>query len=287
MYFFDSQHVYIGIITFILGTIGYAGSIVFYNAYLPEIATEDRYDQLSAKGFAMGYIGGVLLLLINLIMVLKPSLIFNVQPYIDELMAADPTLAAADAMVKANKHFAGNASRIAFVAVGIWWLGFSLIPFYYLPKNSGGGNKLSLSGGSDQQAEGLVTSLSANQPRKVDKKDLKFWKAKRALKRTLANNSTSQTLGKGKPNGLQRKTSKRNKKANAILRKERKLKHQGIKKLLKSEKYKRYPTESIPKESLDKVNLIVQTVTKYRNHPALVNPEQTVEGDQHADSMNT
>ena len=77
MYFFDSQHVYIGIITFILGTIGYAGSIVFYNAYLPEIATEDRYDQLSAKGFSMGYIGGVLLLIINLVMVLKPSLIFG------------------------------------------------------------------------------------------------------------------------------------------------------------------------------------------------------------------
>ena len=147
MYFFDSQHVYIGIITFILGTIGYAGSIVFYNAYLPEIATEDRYDQLSAKGFSMGYIGGVLLLIINLVMVLKPSLIFNTQPYIDGLMAADPSLASADAMTLANKHFAGNASRIAFVAVGVWWLGFSLIPFYYLPKNSAAGNKISFSKG--------------------------------------------------------------------------------------------------------------------------------------------
>src|SRR5574343_95666 len=73
MYFFDKSHVEIGIITFILGTIGYAGSIVFYNAYLPEIATEDHYDRLSAKGFAMGYIGGVLLLVINLLIVLNPE----------------------------------------------------------------------------------------------------------------------------------------------------------------------------------------------------------------------
>src|SRR5690606_29906898 len=73
MYFFDSKHVPIGIITFILGTVGYAGSIVFYNAYLPEIATEDRYDRLSAKGFSLGYVGGVILLVLNLLLIMFPE----------------------------------------------------------------------------------------------------------------------------------------------------------------------------------------------------------------------
>lgn len=66
LYYFDGMvHLQVGIFAFILAMIGYIGSNVFYNAFLPEITTEDKFDSLSAKGFSMGYIGSVILLLVN------------------------------------------------------------------------------------------------------------------------------------------------------------------------------------------------------------------------------
>ncbi|MGB1205764.1 MAG: MFS transporter [Chitinophagales bacterium] len=110
MYFFDSSAtVEVGIIALILASVGYSGSIVFYNAYLPIVATKDRHDQISAKGFSLGYVGSVLLLLLCLAMVLKPSL-FGI----------------------AN---GGMAARFSFVIVGLWWFFFSHISFYFLPRN--------------------------------------------------------------------------------------------------------------------------------------------------------
>ena len=93
-----------------LGTIGWAGSLVFYNSYLPEIATEEEQDKVSAKGFALGYVGSSLLLILNLIVILFPES-FGI-PKESSLPA-----------------------RIAFLAVGIWWFGFAQYTFYYLPKN--------------------------------------------------------------------------------------------------------------------------------------------------------
>jgi MFS transporter, UMF1 family len=110
LYFFrDLDTLPIGVLAFWLSLIGWSGSIVFYNSYLPDIATEDRFDQLSAKGFSMGYLGSVLLLIFNLLLLLKPEWFGHIQP--------------------------GVASRWAFVSVGLWWFLFSLIPLYYLPKN--------------------------------------------------------------------------------------------------------------------------------------------------------
>lgn len=110
MWFFsDESHLWLGTSAFILATIGFAGGIVFYNSYLPLIVTEDRYDKVSAKGFAAGYVGSVILLLFILSMVLKPDF-YNI---VDERMPA----------------------RIGFVLVGAWWLGFALITFKYLPKD--------------------------------------------------------------------------------------------------------------------------------------------------------
>ncbi len=110
LFFFKGMNeLYIGAGAFILATIGFAGGLVFYNSYLPEIATEDQYDKVSAKGFAYGYIGSVLLLLINLSIILKPAL-FGI---------SDKSLPA----------------RIAFVMVGMWWIGFAQITFRYLPKD--------------------------------------------------------------------------------------------------------------------------------------------------------
>lgn len=110
LYFFDRHHLLLGVSAFTVSLIGWCGSIVFYNAYLPEIATEDRFDKLSARGFTMGYIGSVLLLIFNLSMLLKPAWYGGIE--------------------------AGVASRISFVLVGIWWVGFAQIPFYYLPNTA-------------------------------------------------------------------------------------------------------------------------------------------------------
>lgn len=110
LFFFKGmQELYLGSSMFILATIGFSGGLVFYNSYLPEIATEDQYDKVSAKGFAYGYIGSVLLLLINLTVILKPDL-FGI---------SDKSL----------------PPRIAFVMVGMWWIGFSQITFKYLPRD--------------------------------------------------------------------------------------------------------------------------------------------------------
>ena len=66
LFFFDGPGTWqIGTGSFIIATIGFAGGLVFYNSYLPEIATEDQYDRVSAKGFAYGYVGSVLLLITN------------------------------------------------------------------------------------------------------------------------------------------------------------------------------------------------------------------------------
>jgi UMF1 family MFS transporter len=112
-YFFTKDNVNLVVIAFGLSIMGWGGSIVFYNSFLPEIATEDRFDKLSAKGFTMGYIGSVILLIINLLMIMKPTLFGLTQADSDS----------------------GFTARISFLTVGIWWALFAQIPFYYLPKD--------------------------------------------------------------------------------------------------------------------------------------------------------
>lgn len=109
LFFFDKNHIELGIIAFALGTVGYGGSIVFYNSFLPVIANPGDQDRISARGYSMGYLGGVVLLLFNLLMIMKPGL-FGI--------ASDSSLPA----------------RISFLSVFIWWLGFSQITFHRLPK---------------------------------------------------------------------------------------------------------------------------------------------------------
>ena len=109
LYFFDRNHIELGVIAFTLGTIGYGGSIVFYNSFLPVIAEPEDQDRISARGYSMGYLGGVVLLLFNLLMIMKPGL-FGIE--------ADSSLPA----------------RISFLSVCVWWIGFSQITFSRLPK---------------------------------------------------------------------------------------------------------------------------------------------------------
>ena len=71
--FFDSEHYWIGVVGIILGMIGYNGSVIYYNSFLPLITTEENYDKVSARGYAYGYLGSVILLIVNLLMISKPE----------------------------------------------------------------------------------------------------------------------------------------------------------------------------------------------------------------------
>src|ERR1700744_6799487 len=70
LYFFDGSNIGLGILCFILASMGFVGSVVFYNAYLPEIAAPEDQDRVSAKGYAYGYIGSVILQIIGFVLVL-------------------------------------------------------------------------------------------------------------------------------------------------------------------------------------------------------------------------
>ncbi len=110
LYFFTGEeNLWIGIVFTILASIGFWGSLVFYNAYLPEVAFPEQQDRVSAKGFMLGYFGSVFLLLFNLTMVMNPHWYG-----IKELTLP---------------------SRISFLMVGVWWLGFAQYTFYVLPNN--------------------------------------------------------------------------------------------------------------------------------------------------------
>ena len=108
LFWFDKTTLYLGIIGCILAAIGYCGSLVFYNSYLPEIADEADQDKVSAKGFAYGYVGSVLLQIICFLFVLKPEW-FGIS----------------------DDSF---APRLSFLLVGLWWMGFAQITFTHLPK---------------------------------------------------------------------------------------------------------------------------------------------------------
>ncbi len=112
-FFFTKDNVSWVVVAFGLSIMGWGGSIVFYNSFLPEIATEDRFDNLSARGFMMGYVGSVILLVFNLIMIMKPEFVGLTQADSDS----------------------GFTARVSFLTVGLWWALFAQIPFYYLPKD--------------------------------------------------------------------------------------------------------------------------------------------------------
>ncbi len=107
-YFVDESQLWLGTSAFILATIGFSGSIVFYDSYLPLIVSQDNYNRVSAKGYTYGYIGSVILLIFILFMVLYPG-----------------WFGLADGQM---------GSRIGFILVGIWWVVFSQYTFKHLPK---------------------------------------------------------------------------------------------------------------------------------------------------------
>jgi UMF1 family MFS transporter len=107
LYFFDGSNLSWGIFFFILASLGYTGSLVFYNSYLPEIAAPADQDRVSAKGYAYGYIGSVLLQIIGFVLVLV-------------LDKVDPFL----------------GPKLTFLLVGLWWAGFAQLTFRVLPRSN-------------------------------------------------------------------------------------------------------------------------------------------------------
>jgi MFS transporter, UMF1 family len=99
LYFFNPDYLELSMLSLFLASIGFWNSLVFYNAYLPEIAEPKDHDKLSAKGFSMGYIGSVILLVCSLVMIM----VFEVP------------------------------ATIIFVITGIWWIGFAQITYRRLP----------------------------------------------------------------------------------------------------------------------------------------------------------
>ncbi|MFN3404109.1 MAG: MFS transporter [Cytophagaceae bacterium] len=135
LFFFTKDNVTLPILAFMAATVGYSGSIVFYNAFLPEIATDDYVDKVSARGFAYGYVGSVLLLIFNLVMILFPELFFPVQNKVNELLMNNPGITYDQALEDVKGKYAGLSSRISFLSVGFWWFAFSQYTFWYLPSN--------------------------------------------------------------------------------------------------------------------------------------------------------
>jgi UMF1 family MFS transporter len=118
LYFFSKDFLFWGMLSILFASVGYWGSVVFYNAYLPEIAEPEDHDKVSAKGFSMGYLGSALLLIINLLIISN----YDLFGFVDKK----------------------SASRFSFLTVAIWWICFAQIAFLKLPKgtknHSDGGN---------------------------------------------------------------------------------------------------------------------------------------------------
>ena len=112
MLFFFRTHsdLTLGITAMVIACVGFWGSLVFYNSFLPEIAAPEDRDRVSAKGFAMGYIGSVILQIICFVFVFKP-----------ELLGGDK-----DSIIQ---------YQVSFLLVGVWWWGFGQFSLKRLPKS--------------------------------------------------------------------------------------------------------------------------------------------------------
>ncbi len=123
----SSQALHLGITCMVLSCIGFWGSLVFYNSYLPDLVPPRLRDRISARGYTWGYIGSVLLQIICFLFVFFPETFGLHSAFEQNYMPA----------------------RISFVLVAAWWLGFALIPFRYLPS------------GNSRQAPGRINVFKA------------------------------------------------------------------------------------------------------------------------------
>ncbi|MEM0933865.1 MAG: MFS transporter, partial [Bacteroidota bacterium] len=116
LYWFSLEHIYFGLVCYFFGLVGFWVSFAINNSYLPDIAFPEQQDGISAKGFSLGYVGSVILLIFNLAMVMQPA-VFGITDSGEEV-----------AEIKAMKY--------SFISVGLWWMLFSQYTFKYLPKGN-------------------------------------------------------------------------------------------------------------------------------------------------------
>ncbi|WP_289040818.1 MFS transporter [uncultured Zobellia sp.] len=110
LYWFSMDYLWFGLLCYFTALIGFWSSLVFYNSYLPDIAFPEQQDAISAKGYSLGYIGSVVLLIICLAMILK----FDSFGF----------------------EYESIPTRLSFVLTGLWWIGFSQYTYYHLPKGN-------------------------------------------------------------------------------------------------------------------------------------------------------
>lgn len=136
LYWFSLDNIYFSLLCYFFGLVGFWVSFAINNSYLPDVAFEHQQDKISAKGFSMGYIGSVILLVINLAMVMFPD-IFGFDTSIPESITetGNETLIK-EATEKAKGSASIEAMKASFVTVGIWWMLFSQYTFFYLPKGN-------------------------------------------------------------------------------------------------------------------------------------------------------
>lgn len=109
LFFLTSGRYIFGSVVFVIANVCFGASIVFYNSFLPDIATEDQRDKVSSRGYAWGYMGGGLLLALNLALV-----------FLAERIGIST----------------GMAVRLSLLSAGLWWAGFSVITFQRLQNRS-------------------------------------------------------------------------------------------------------------------------------------------------------
>ncbi|EDM43060.1 permease [unidentified eubacterium SCB49] len=120
LYWFNLENIHTSLLFYFFGLVGFWGSLVFYNSYLPDVAHKEQQDAISAKGYSLGYIGSVVLLIFNLVMVMRPQW-FGLE---------------------ANGEGSILAMKISFITVGVWWIAFSQYSFYHLPKGNKNKDKI-------------------------------------------------------------------------------------------------------------------------------------------------
>ena len=134
LFAFDLESIHLSVLSYFGALVGFWGSLVFYNSYLPDVAYPEDHDKLSAKGFSLGYIGSVILLIVNLAMVMLVP---------DDLKM--------------------DMMRYSFVLVGVWWIGFAQYSFYWLPKGNSQTGKIhrKVLGNGFRELKQVYKSLSA------------------------------------------------------------------------------------------------------------------------------
>lgn len=134
LFFFERSNLGFGLVCMVIACIGYWSSLVFYNSFLPEIAAPEDRDRISAKGFAYGYVGSVILQVICFVFVLKNDLFGITQ---------------------------GFASRFSFLLVGVWWFSFASLSLRRLPASLPAGDvqQKGLLGNGYRELKKVLTQL--------------------------------------------------------------------------------------------------------------------------------